>query len=473
VHTLRVLLALGPFALSFLRDRRRWIWWGAKLARTGEFHARRARGLVQTIVRLGPTFVKMAQVFASRADLIPEPYVGELGTLVDQVPPIPFDHVARTIHDAYGKSVDEVFERFEREPVAAASLAQVHRARVHREVVAVKVLRPHVERSVAADLRAARRIVRWVGRWWVHPSVKRVRATLDQFEARIAEEMDFRLEAEYATEIRANFAGNRKVIIPKIVHDLTRQRVLVLEFVEGTRIDRLDPARVNVHAMVATLVELYLQMMYVDGLFHADPHPGNLMVAPDGRLVLVDFGMVVRVPVEMRRRLVHTVMAAIRRDADGVARGFFELGLMPQGTDPSMVHWLAELLIANAYSRTTTKERLDRLLADRIMRTLFDFPIELPESAVYFARAATLIEGIGTRYDPYFQAIPAASPIVLRMRSRILRSLGETPTPSVAEIASVAGYALGRAARWIAEALDGSRGARVESREVAVVRREP
>ncbi|HLA89949.1 MAG TPA: AarF/UbiB family protein, partial [Gemmatimonadaceae bacterium] len=276
-----------------------------------------------------------------------------------------------------------------------------------------------------------------------------------------------------ATEIRANFAGNRKVIIPKIVHDLTRQRVLVLEFVEGTRIDRLDPARVNVHAMVATLVELYLQMMYVDGLFHADPHPGNLMVAPDGRLVLVDFGMVVRVPVEMRRRLVHTVMAAIRRDADGVARGFFELGLMPQGTDPSMVHWLAELLITNAYSRTTTKERLDRLLADRIMRTLFDFPIELPESAVYFARAATLIEGIGTRYDPYFQAIPAASPIVLRMRSRILRSLGETPTPSVAEIASVAGYALGRAARWIAEALDGSRGARVESREVAVVRREP
>ncbi|HLA90675.1 MAG TPA: AarF/UbiB family protein, partial [Gemmatimonadaceae bacterium] len=244
MHTLRVLLALGPFALSFLRDRRRWIWWGAKLARTGEFHARRARGLVQTIVRLGPTFVKMAQVFASRADLIPEPYVGELGTLVDQVPPIPFDHVARTIHDAYGKSVDEVFERFEREPVAAASLAQVHRARVHREVVAVKVLRPHVERSVAADLRAARRIVRWVGRWWVHPSVKRVRATLDQFEARIAEEMDFRLEAEYATEIRANFAGNRKVIIPKIVHDLTRQRVLVLEFVEGTRIDRLDPARV-------------------------------------------------------------------------------------------------------------------------------------------------------------------------------------------------------------------------------------
>ncbi|MFI5311705.1 MAG: ABC1 kinase family protein [Gemmatimonadales bacterium] len=455
MHTLRVLLALGPFALSFLRDRRRWIWWGAKLPRTSAIHERRAERLVASIIRLGPTFVKMAQVFAARADLIPEPYLGQLGKLIDQVPPMPFDVVARTIHESYGRHVDEVFEQFEREPVAAASLGQVHRARVRGQVVAVKVLRPHVEANVAADLRAARRILRWVARWWDHPHVKRVRVVLDEFEVRIAEEMDFRLEAEYATEIGANFEGNRQVKVPRVVHELTRQRVLVMEFVEGTRIDRLDAARVNVTAIVATLVELYVQMMLVDGLFHADPHPGNLMVAPDGRIVLVDFGMTVRVPLETRRTLMRTSIAAIRRDPDAVAQGFRDLGLILPGTDPATVRWLAELLITNAYSRTTTKERLDTLLADRVMKTLFDFPIVLPQHLVYFGRTAALIEGIGTRYDPYFQAVPVASPVVLRMRSRILRSLGEPATPNVSEVATVAGFALGRAARWAVDLLTG------------------
>lgn len=469
MHTIRVLFALGPYAASFLRDRRRWIWWGAPIPRSPEIHARRARRLVEAIINLGPTFVKMAQVFAARADLIPEPYISELGKLIDQVPPLSFETVAGIIAESYpGTSqgmhhtgaarVDEVFDAFERVPVAAASLGQVHRARLKGETVAVKVLRPGVEAAVKADLIAARRILSWVERYWQHPHVKRVRVVLDEFELRIAEEMDFRLEAEHAMEIGANFAGNDRVIVPKIVHELTRQRVLVMEFVEGTRIDRLDPTRVDVPRVVATLVELYVQMMLVDGLFHADPHPGNLMVADDGRIVLLDFGMVVRVPLETRRSLMRTSIAAIKRDPDAVAAGFVSLGLIIPGTPPETVRWLAELLIANAYSRTTTKERIDAMLADRVMKTLFDFPIVLPQHLVYFGRTAALIEGVGTRYDPYFQAIPVASPVILRMRSRILRSLGEPATPSVAEVATVAGYAIGKAARWIVDLVRPSNG---------------
>jgi predicted unusual protein kinase regulating ubiquinone biosynthesis (AarF/ABC1/UbiB family) len=483
VHTIRVLFSLGPYAVSFIRDRRRWILWGPPMPRTPEIHARRAHQLVEAIIRLGPTFVKMAQVFAARADLIPEPYLSELGKLIDQVPPLPFDAVAAIIAESYhidgpgplktarragagAVHVDEVFEAFERAPVAAASLGQVHRARYKGEVVAVKVLRPGVETAVKSDLIAARRILSWVERYWHHPHVRRVRVVLDEFELRIAEEMDFRLEAEHATEIRANFAGNREVIVPRIVHELTRQRVLVMEFVEGTRIDRLDTARVNVPHVVAMLVELYVQMMLVDGLFHADPHPGNLMVADDGRIVLLDFGMVVRVPLETRRSLMRTSIAAIKRDPDAVAAGFVALGLIIPGTPPATVRWLAELLIANAYSRTTTKERIDALLADRVMKTLFDFPIVLPQHLVYFGRTAALIEGIGTRYDPYFQAIPVASPVILRMRSRILRSLGEPATPSVAEVATVAGYAMGKAARWLVDLVrrNGDGGSKMEDR---------
>jgi predicted unusual protein kinase regulating ubiquinone biosynthesis (AarF/ABC1/UbiB family) len=476
MHTLRVLLALGPYAVSFLRDRRRWIWWGTPLARTPEIHARRARRLVETIIRLGPTFVKMAQVFAARADLIPEPYLSELSKLIDQVPPLSFETVAGIVAESYHGNgpepqnagvarVDEVFEAFERAPVAAASLGQVHRARYQGQVVAVKVLRPGVESAVKADLIAARRILSWVERHWQHPHVQRVRVVLDEFELRIAEEMDFRLEAEHAMEIGANFAGNRAVIVPKIVHELTRQRVLVMEFVEGTRIDRLDAARVDVRRVVATLVELYVQMMLVDGLFHADPHPGNLMVADDGRIVLLDFGMVVRVPIETRRSLMRTSIAAIKRDPDAVAAGFDALGLIIPGTPHETVRWLAELLIANAYSRTTTRERIDAMLADRVMKTLFDFPIVLPQNLVYFGRTAALIEGVGTRYDPYFQAVPVASPVILRMRSRILRSLGEPATPSVAEVATMAGYAVGKAARWLVDMLRPPNGNNSHSRK--------
>jgi len=471
MHTIRVLFALGPYAISFLRDRRRWIWWGRPMPRTPEIHARRARELVEAIIHLGPTFVKMAQVFAARADLIPEPYISELGKLIDQVPPLSFDTVAGIIAESYpGNSqgvhvtgvarVDEVFDAFERAPIAAASLGQVHRARLKRtgETVAVKVLRPGVERAVKRDLIAARKILSLVERYWEHPSLKRIRVVLDEFELRIAEEMDFRLEAEHAMEIGANFAGNTSVIVPKIYHELTRARVLVMEFISGTRIDRLDAATVDVPRVVATLVELYVQMMLVDGFFHADPHPGNLMVADDGRIVLLDFGMVVRVPIETRRALMRTSIAAIKRDPDAVAAGFVSLGLIIPGTPAATVKWLAELLIANAYSRTTTKERIDALLADRVMKTLFDFPIVLPQSLVYFGRTAALIEGVGTRYDPYFQAIPVASPVILRMRSKILRSLGEPATPSVAEVATVAGYAIGKAARWIVDLVRPSKG---------------
>jgi predicted unusual protein kinase regulating ubiquinone biosynthesis (AarF/ABC1/UbiB family) len=446
VHTLRVIWTLGPLALSFLRDHKRWIWWGTGIKRTPEFHRGRARKLVRKVVRLGPTFVKIAQVFASRADLIPEPYLGELGTLVDQVPPLSFETVRATIQAEYGRDVDELFESFERDPIAAASLAQVHRARLHGETVAVKVLRPGVELAVSADLAAYRRILRWLDRVWGHPHIKRELTVADAVEVRISEEVDFRQEAAYATEIRANFAGNENVVIPRIIDDFVRRRVLVMEFLEGTRVDRLDPAKADPKRIVQTLVELYIQMELIDGLFHADPHPGNVLVSPEGKIILVDFGAVVRVPLEMRRALVHTSIAAVRRDTEAVAEGFMKLGLVPDGTTAKDIRWIADILITSAYEKTTARQRIDMMLADKVMTTLLDSPIILTEEAVYFARAATLLEGIGTRYDPYFQVVPVASPVVLRMRSRILRSLGESVTPNVDEIATVAGYALGKAA---------------------------
>jgi predicted unusual protein kinase regulating ubiquinone biosynthesis (AarF/ABC1/UbiB family) len=187
---------------------------------------------------------------------------------------MPFERVDATIREAYGRGVDQVFERFDREPVAAASLAQVHEARYKGETVAVKVLRPGVERQVEADVAAARRILRWLDRWWGHPHIKRELTALAAFEQRVREEVNFEQEAAYAAAIRQNFAGNSRVVIPRVHDEMTRRRVLVMEFVEGTRVDRLDPAHVDVKHVVQTLVELYIQMELIDGLVHADPHPG-------------------------------------------------------------------------------------------------------------------------------------------------------------------------------------------------------
>jgi len=425
-----------PFVLSFLRDRRRWVVFGAPVPRSAEFHRRRADGLVAAIGTLGPTFVKLAQVFAGRADLFPEPYVRALSTLTDQVPPVPLEAVERTIVESYGQPASALFERFEQTPIAAASLGQVHRATYEGRDVVVKVLRPGIEQLVASDVKAARWILKYLERRFAtNPHVRGLRVAVEEFSLRIGDEMDFRKEAENAERIRENFAGNRRVMIPRIERDLVRQRVLVMEYMEGVRIDRVDAVlplgngmrRARSSDIVASVMELYIQMMLVDGLFHADPHPGNLLVSPDGRIILLDFGMVVPVPRETRWHLIQTVFASIRKDVDGVVAGFDALGVIEPDADPAMVRDLVRALLELAHSRSTVPERIEMLLADQVMGTLYDWPVTLPREMVYFARAAALIEGLGVHYDPRFNPIVFAAPIALRMRRRILASLGDQP----------------------------------------------
>lgn len=442
MRTFVITVRLLPFALSFVRDFRRWIVGGRPLPRTAEFHARRATRLADTVAGLGPTFVKLAQVFASRADLVPEPYLSALGRLVDRVPPVSYEAVRRQIVESYGKPPEELWDDLDPVPLAAASLGQVHRARHRGREVVVKVLRPGVGALVAADVDAADRILRVVARRWPTRQVRSVQTVVAEFAVRTAEELDFRQEAAFAKEVRANVAARRDVIVPEVIDEFTRERVLVLEYIEGRRIDRLEEwiaeGRIVPRRLVQSVMELYLQMMLVDGLFHADPHPGNLLVAPDGRLVVLDFGMVVRVPRQLRVDLVQTVFATIRKDVDAVVTGFDRLGALEPGADRGEIAAVVRTLLQLSDLRMTTTERIEHvLLADDVMQQLYDAPLVLPSHLVYFARTASLIEGLGTRYDPYFNPITFATPVVLRLRGRIMASLRGADAPPVDWVASI------------------------------------
>ena len=449
-----ILYRLLPLALGFWRDYRRWFFFGAPAVRTPADHERRAQRLVAQLAALGPTFVKMAQLFAGRADILPPVYAKALTTLTDQVPMVSASEIARVITEEYGAPPDELFERFDWTPLAAASLGQVHRASHEGHEVVIKVLRPGVEELVAADVRASRRIIRVVERWWPNPHLIGTRVVIEEFAVRVSEEMDFRCEAAHAVAIASNFAGRREVWVPHVYTTMVRQRALVLEYCPGRRVDRLDEwvreKRIDPDRVVREVMDLYARMMLVHGLFHADPHPGNVHVAADGRIILLDFGMVVRVPLELRRELVAAIFAAIRKDPKALADSFYRLGLVTTGADPQVIERLAAVLLNVAHERNTTRERMD-LLADEVLAELFDWPIVLPSHLVYFARTASLIEGLGTHYDPHFNALAFATPIAISLRARIISSLYPDGNRPTVDPARVLGAAIGAVARVLRE----------------------
>ena len=454
-----ILYRLLPLALAFWRDHRRWLFFGRPAVRTAADHERRALRLVAQLAALGPTFVKMAQLFAGRADLLAPVYARALTTLTDQVPMVPAEEIARILTEEYGVAPDELFERFDWMPLAAASLGQVHRASHEGQEVVVKVLRPGVERLVAADVHASRRIVKAVERFWPNPHVIGTRVVIEEFAVRVVEEMDFRCEAAHAIAIADNFAGKREVWIPRVFVPMIRQRALVLEYCPGRRVDRLEEwvreGRVDPNRVVRDVMDLYARMMLVHGLFHADPHPGNVHVAADGRIILLDFGMVVRVPLALRRELVAAIFAAIRKEPVALADSFYRLGVVIDGADPAVIERLAAVLLSVAHQRNTTRERVE-LLADEVLAELFDWPIVLPSHLVYFARTAALIEGLGTHYDPHFNALAFATPIAISLRARIVSSLypdGERPAVDSAKVIGAAIGAVMRVLRETGESL--------------------
>jgi predicted unusual protein kinase regulating ubiquinone biosynthesis (AarF/ABC1/UbiB family) len=423
---LSIIIRLTPLVLAFLRDRRRWLLFGAARRLPPAAHARRAQKLTASIASLGPTFIKLAQVLGARADILPEPYLSAISTLQDQVPAVPPDAIERVITQELRNTPDQIFEAFERAPVAAASLGQVHRARLDGQWVAVKVLRPGVEELIAVDLDISFRVLFLLNVFFPNHHIRALTNVVREFSVRIQEEMNFVQEAEHIALFQQHFAGEARVRAPRVYAEYARRRVLVLEWVSGDKIDRLSHRFVagdlDFRELMRRLTSTYLRMLVRDGFLHADPHPGNILVQQDGTLVFLDWGMVVKLSRTARDNLVKLALSAGRDDLDSMINGMYELGMIdPEISRAEIRDAAVEIMSIITRIRELGAHQVQGMVRE-IMDTFYTWPLMLPRELVYFFRAVVLLEGIGFRYDPAFDGLDTARPVIREMREELLRA---------------------------------------------------
>ena len=374
---------------------------------------KRARKLVRTFARLGPTFIKLAQVLAARADLFPSAYLDELRQLHDRVPPMSTRRITRHFRNVVGRGVDEVFDRFDPESIASASLGQVHRATYAGDAVAVKILKPGIRRTVDMDLRVLAWVFSVTTLFYQSPRLNSLITIFEQFSRTIYEEMDLELEASHARYFWERYAGDDRVVIPAVIEGLSNRDVLVLEFLEATKIADVDAVRAVGHdtdLLMKRLVRVFGEQVLRDGVFHADPHPGNIFVTERGQICLMDFGLVVRISDEVRRKYAEGIMAVIRKDYDTLIDVAFELRVVGHDVNPLVLRQAAQRLMAISLRDDVSAVRAQRIITE-IMEVFYEFPLQLPAELVYVAKTMTLVEGFGAAFRPDYNMLKDAMPV--------------------------------------------------------------
>jgi predicted unusual protein kinase regulating ubiquinone biosynthesis (AarF/ABC1/UbiB family) len=399
-----------PLAIAYARDRRRYLLVGSSRRVSPEQRRERAQTLLETLLTLGPTFIKLGQLLSTRPDILPPEYVEEFSKLQDRVPPADWQQARVVIEGEIGP-VEERFSDFDTESISGASLGQVYYAEVEGDPVAVKVRRPGVEDLVEADLR----VIRWtlpVIMYFVDDARSfSLRTLADEFATTIREEMDYNREAEMLTEIKSNFQDQDQIVIPPVVESHSTGRVLTMEYIPGTKIDdveELDRKGVDRTQLAETLERAYFQMIVEDGVFHADPHPGNLAVQDDGTIVFYDFGMSGRVDPFIQDKIIDFYTAVAEQDIDAILDALIEMGTLSPEADRQVMADVMELAIADARGEDIEQYRVQQII-QQVEDTIYEFPLRLPANLALVLRVATVVEGVCVTLDPDFDFISVAT----------------------------------------------------------------
>ena len=394
-------------------------------ANLGITHQKNARRVYGTILRLQGLFIKVGQLLSIMANFLPQEFRAELEALQDQVPPRPYEEIAETLESELGPRMQQL-RSLEREPIASASLGQVHVAElVDGQRVCVKVQHRDIDRIVRLDLKTIRRIMQIV-QFFV--PVRGLEAYYHQIRELLTQELDFALEADHIERIAKNFAGDASVVFPRPVRDVCTARVLTTTFVEGVKItdvSRLDALGVDKKDVARRIVRLYCQMIFVDGIYHADPHPGNVLAQADGTIVLLDFGAVAELSPQMREGIPEFLEGVLRRDTDRLVRSMRKMGFISRTSDEGV----SERIIEYFHRRFQEEVRLDSLnLKDikidpqRGLENLLDLrrmniglrelsgAFHVPKDVVLLERTILLLYGCCSLLDPELNPVAIIQP---------------------------------------------------------------
>jgi predicted unusual protein kinase regulating ubiquinone biosynthesis (AarF/ABC1/UbiB family) len=403
--------------------------WGDSLGfqNSTEDRQKRAEWLVDTLINLGPTFIKIGQALSTRADLLPLEYVRALVKLQDQVPQFPVDQAIAIIEAEMGLPLEQIYKEFDREPLAAASLGQVHRARLHTgEEVVVKVQRPGLDKLFTLDFKILGGLVKFAKQRMKSVKHFDLEAIHQEFCEILSREIDYVQEGMNAERFRQNFADHEYILVPRIYPEFTTRRILTMEYMPGIKVnDRhsLEAIGINPKDINHIGICAYLKQLLQDGFFQADPHPGNMAVRSDGKLIFYDFGMMAEVMPINQGQMVETFFAVLRKDTDQVVKTITDMGLVEPMADMTPVRRIIKLLLEK-FAEKPVEAQAFRSVRNELYAVFEQQPFRLPARMTFIIKALTTLDGVARDLDPNYNLLIAAKPFVKNLATSTIQNKG-------------------------------------------------
>ena len=393
------------------------MWWDKKTQQSDKHQERRAAQLRQTLTKLGPAFIKIGQALSTRPDLLPPLFLEELTKLQDQLPPFANEVAFGFIEEELGDRPENIFAELSENPVAAASLGQVYKGKLKTgETVAVKVQRPGLKESIGLDVYILRDLAIWAVKKFKGRIKSDLVGIMEEFAARIYEEMDYKQEGRNADKFRELYGHLKDIYVPKIYWQYTGREVLTMEWITGTKLTKLEALKkqgIDASYLIEIGVQCSLRQLLEHGFFHADPHPGNLLATENGKLAYLDFGMMSQVKPYQRYGLIEAVVHLVNRDFEGLAKDYVKLEFLTPDTDLTPIIPALASVFSSALGSSVAELNFKRI-TDQLSEVMYEYPFRVPAYYALIIRSLVTLEGIAINVDPDFKVLSKAYPYVAK-----------------------------------------------------------